>query len=491
MGAPMKCVAFDLGASSGKLFEGHIENDRLHVAPVYAFPNGIVRLGDDMYWDFMRIYSELCEGLRRAEARAPVDSLGIDSFNNDFSLIDARGEMLIPIRSYRDPRTQRHWDEIFAIMPQREVYMRSGNQIAPFNTLMQLAAMKLSGQGFLLENAHRLLMLPDLLGYYITGKACIEYTLAAETELLDLNQRVWIDDILNAYGIPKRLLPELRMPGTVLGASTPEFNAQNRLRGFNFVNVSEHDTASAFLASPLGRKAAFISSGTWALVGAECDAPVINDLSYRANLANEGGMDGHHRLLRNVMGSWLIQELRRDYALDGQDYSFAEIQAMALQAAPFRFPIDPDSPEFYLPGEMRKKIRSVSLRANGSAPETPGEFFRCVYEALTMKYRLCVDLLEEALGCSYEAVNIFGGGCQDMLCNQFAANACGRRVVAGPIDASSIGNIAVQLIAHGELKNVAEARALIARSFELKTFEPQDHAEWNLHYADYRRLFGL
>ena len=491
MGAPMKCVAFDLGASSGKLFEGHIENDRLHVAPVYVFPNGIVRLGDGMYWDFMRIYSELCEGLRRAEARAPVDSLGIDSFNNDFSLIDARGEMLIPIRSYRDPRTQRHWDEIFAIMPQREVYMHSGNQIAPFNTLMQLAAMNLGGQGFLLENAHRLLMLPDLLGYYITGKACIEYTLAAETELLDLNQRVWIDDILNAYGIPKRLLPELRMPGTVLGASTPEFNAQNRLRGFNFVNVSEHDTASAFLASPLGRNAAFISSGTWALVGAECDAPVINDLSYRANLANEGGMDGHHRLLRNVMGSWLIQELRRDYALDGQDYSFAEIQAMALQAAPFRFPIDPDSPEFYLPGEMRKKIRSVSLRANGSAPETPGEFFRCVYEALTMKYRLCVDLLEEALGCSYEAVNIFGGGCQDMLCNQFAANACGRRVVAGPIDASSIGNIAVQLIAHGELKNVAEARALIARSFELKTFEPQDHAEWNLHYADYRRLFGL
>lgn len=485
----MKYVAFDLGASSGKLFDGEIRGGKLCVEPLYGFPNGIVCLKDGMYWDFMRIYSELCAGLRKSEAKGKIDSLGIDSYNNDFSLIDPNGEMLIPMRSYRDPRTQRYWKEIFAKMPEEQVYMHSGNQIAPFNTLMQLAAMNIGGQGFLLQNAHLLLMLPDLLGYYITGKPCIEYTLAAETELLNLERKQWIDEILATYDIPRRILPELHMPGAILGPSTPEFNLQNHLQGFDFVNVCEHDTASAFLASPLGRNAAFISSGTWALVGVETDKPVVNEFTYRNNLANEGGMDGHHRILRNVMGSWLIQELRRDYALDGREYSFPEIAALAMEAKPFQFPLDPDAPEFYLPGEMRSKIRQVSLRENGRAPETAGEMFRCVYEALVMKYRRCIELLEQAVGRSYEAVNVFGGGCQDQLCNQLIADACGRRVVAGPVDASSIGNILVQAIAHGELSCVAEARELVAKSFELREYQPRNHAEWNAHYEEYLAKF--
>ena len=485
----MKYVAFDLGASSGKLFEGQLRGNSLQIAPVYSFPNGVVCLRDGMYWDFLRIFSELVTGLRRAEASGQVDSLGVDSYNNDFSLIDANGEMLIPVRSYRDSRTQKHWDAIFGIMPMREVYMHSGNQIAPFNTLMQLAAMNLNGQHFLLENAHRLLMLPDLLGYYITGRIGIEYTVAAETELLNLATKQWIEPIFAAYDIPRRLMPELRMPGTILGPSTPEFNAQHHLRGFDFVNVCEHDTASAFLASPLDRDAILISSGTWALVGLETVAPVVNDFTYRSNIANEGGLDGHHRLLRNVMGSWLIQELRRDYALDGLELDFPTIQKLALEAAPFRFPLDPDAPEFYMPNDMRRKIRDVSLRLNGAAPETPGEYFRCVYEALVMKYRYCIELLETAVGRSYGTVNIFGGGCQDQLCNQFVADACGRRVVAGPIDASSIGNIVVQMLAHGELSNMEEAKAVIRSSFDFMEFAPKAYDEWNRHYPDFLRLF--
>lgn len=485
----MKYVAFDLGASSGKLFEAEIRDGKLHVEPLYSFPNQIVCLKDGMYWDFMRIYTELCTGLRKAEARGTIGSVGIDSYNNDFSLIDPNGEMLMPIRSYRDPRTQRYWDEIFAKMPQEQVYMHSGNQIAPFNTLMQLAAMNLAGQNFMLKNAHMLLMLPDLLGYYITGNACIEYTLAAETELLNLETKQWIDEILDTYEIPRHLLPKLHMPGTILGPSTADFNTQNHLQGFDFVNVCEHDTASAFLASPLGKDAVFISSGTWALVGIETDKPIVNEFTYRNNLANEGGMDGHHRILRNVMGSWLIQELRRDYALDGQEFSFPEIAALAMEAEPFRFPLDPDDAKFYLPGEMRSKIREVSMRENGRAPETPGEMFRCVYEALVMKYRRCVELLEQASGHRYSAVNIFGGGCQDALCNQLVADACNRKVVAGPVDASSIGNILVQMIAHGELKDVDEARALVARSFELKEFMPRNPEVWDEHYEEYLRIF--
>ena len=485
----MKYVAFDLGASSGKLFEGEIRDGKLCIEPLYGFPNQIVCLKDGMYWDFMRIYSELCAGLRKSEARGRVHSLGVDSYNNDFSLIDSNGEMLIPIRSYRDPRTRKYWDEIFSLMPEEQVYMHSGNQIAPFNTLMQLSAMNLAGQCFLLKNAHRLLMLPDLLGYYITGKEAMEYTVAAETELLNLETKQWIDEILTTYDIPRNILPELNMPGTILGPSTPEFNDQNRMEGFDFVNVCEHDTASAFLASPLGRDAAFISSGTWALVGIETDKPVVNEFTYRNNLANEGGMDGHHRILRNVMGSWLIQELKRDYALEGTDYSFPEIIALAMETEPFRFPLDPDADEFYLPGNMRAKIREVSMRVNGCAPETPGEMFRCVYEALVMKYRYCIELLEQAAGRTYDTVNIFGGGCQDALCNQLVADACGKKVVAGPVDASSIGNILVQMIAHGELKDVAEARALVARSFELREYSPQNHDAWEAHYGEFLNLF--
>lgn len=485
----MKYVAFDLGASSGKLFEGRLHGNRLQVAPVCSFPNGVVCLKNGMYWDFLRIYSELADGLRRSEANGHVDSLGIDSYNNDFSLIDANGEMLIPIRSYRDPRTQKHWEAIFEIMPMRDVYMHSGNQIAPFNTLMQLAAMNLNGQHFLLENAHRLLMLPDLLGYYITGRTGIEYTVAAETELLNLATKQWIEPILAAYDIPLRLLPELRMPGTILGASSPEFNARHHLRGFDFVNVCEHDTASAFLASPRNRDAILISSGTWALVGLETDAPVVNDFTYLSNIANEGGLDGHHRLLRNVMGSWLIQELRRDYALDGLDLDFPTIQKIVLEAAPFRFPMDPDAPEFYLPNDMRRKVHDVSMRSNGAAPETPGEYFRCVYEALVMKYRYCIALLETAVGRSYDTINIFGGGCQDDLCNQLVADACGRKVVAGPIDASSIGNLIVQMLAHGELSSMEEAKATIRNSFAFKEFSPRTTDEWDRHCPEFQRLF--
>ena len=454
----MKYVAFDLGASSGKLFEGVLGKRGLELTPVYSFPNGIITLKDGMYWDFMGIFREVSEGLRRAERNGRVDAFGIDSFNNDFSLIDAAGELLMPVRSYRDPRTLRHWDEIFARVSQRDMYLYSGNQIAPFNTLMHLAAMNLNGQHFLLEHSH-------------------------------LRNRKWIDALFETYDVPRRLMPPLRMPGTVLGASTDAFNAQCRVAGFRFVNVCEHDTASAFVASPLGGRAALISSGTWALVGADVPAPVIDDFTYRANIANEGGPDGHHRLLRNVMGMWLIQELKRNYALDGQDFSYPEIARLALSADPFRYPIDPDDPAFYLPGDMREKIRAVSLRDNGVAPTTPAELFRCVYEALAMKYRWVIGLLERAVGREFPAINIFGGGCQDALLNRFTAAACGREVLAGPVDASAIGNIAMQMIALGELKSVEEARELVARSFPMNAFAPEDTALWNAHYDRYLERF--
>lgn len=486
----MKYVAFDLGASSGKLFEGVLRKGRLELTPVHSFANGIVRLGDGLYWDFMGIWREMCAGLRKAEQRGHVDALGVDSFNNDFSLIGSDGALLAPVRAYRDPRTLRHWDAIFAKISQRELYMKSGNQIAPFNTLMHLAAMGLDGQHHMLEGARHLLMLPDLIGYYVTAREGIEYTLAAETELMDLRDRTWIDALFRLYDIPKRLMPPLRLPGTVLGPSTAGFNADCGIRGLQFVNVCEHDTASAFIGSPLGERAVVISSGTWALVGVEAPAPVIDEFTFAANIANEGGPEGHHRVLRNVMGMWLIQELKRDYERAGQRFSFPEIADMAAAAAPFVFPIDPDDPEFYLPGDMRDKVRRVSLRENGCAPETPAEFFRCVYEALAMKYRWVVELLETAVGRRYEVINIIGGGCQDKLLDQFTANACAREVQAGPADASAIGNLLMQMVAMGEVADIPAGRSVVARSFPMEVFHPDDERAWTAQYARYQRCFA-
>lgn len=485
----MRYVAFDLGASSGKLYAAIIENGRLQMDLIHSFENGVICLKDGIYWDFMYIYREFCNGLRKAEGKGPVDSVGVDSYNNDFSLVDKHGEMLIPMRSYRDPRTQKRWNEIFRIMDEREVYMASGNQIAPFNTLMQLAAMRLNGQGYLLENAHHLMMLPDLIGYYVTGIPRIEYTIAAETQLMNLENRQWIPEIFDAYSIPRHLMPKLVEPCTILGKSMVEFNKREHLRGFDFVNVAEHDTASAFLTSPYGQNAIFISSGTWSLVGLENDVPIVDDFTYVSNIANEGGMQGHHRLLKNVMGSWLLQELRKDYAADDMYFDYADIQRLAVEASAFRFPIDPDEEVFFLPGDMRNKIITVSMRNTGRAPNTPGEFFRCIYEALAMKYRYSIDQLEKAVGRRCDIVHIFGGGCQDTILNYCTASACGRKVAVGPVDASAIGNILGQMIAHNECESVEEGRKLVKNSFEIREFLPECVDAWNIQYPVYAELF--
>ena len=479
-------LAFDLGASSGKLFSSAFDGDRLRIQSVFGFPNTLVKVRGALYWDFLGIFRQMSEGILKAAGEAGVDSFGIDSFNNDFSFIDPKGELLFPVRSYRDPRGETYAEKIYTRMSPRALYACTGNQIAPFNTLMQLAAMREAGQQYLFEKAHRLLFLPDLLGYALTGEAVTEYTLAAETQMLDWETRDWIDEILAAYDIPRALFAPLVMPGTVTGRGALE-----GIPAFDFVSVCEHDTASAFLASPLGANAAIISSGTWALVGVEHPKPVICETGFRWNIANEGSLPGHHRILRNVMGSWLLQELQRDFALLGQRFDYDRMQAEAMAAQPFQFLLDPDDPRFYYPGGMAGKIREACRETTGRAPETPGAFFRLVYESLALKYRLVLERIEALTGRQYEAVNIVGGGSKDALGAQFAANALGRRVVAGPADATSIGNILVQMLAHGDISSIKQGRALVAASFETREYLPQDAARWQAQYERFLSVFGF
>lgn len=479
-------LAFDLGASSGKLFSGAFDGERLTIKPVFGFPNVLVNVRGALYWDFLNIFRQMSEGIRKAASETRVDSFGIDSFNNDFSFIDQKGELLFPVRSYRDPRTEFYADRIYHTMSPRTLYGYTGNQIAPFNTLMQLAAMREAGQDYLFEKAHRLLFLPDLLGFALTGEEVTEYTLAAETQMLNWETRDWIDAVLNAYGIPRALFAPITMPGRVTGRA-----AIDGIPPFDFVSVCEHDTASAFLASPLGANSAIISSGTWSLVGVESPKPVICEAGFRWNMANEGGLPGHHRILRNVMGSWLLQELRRDFAQRGEDFDYVRIQEEALAAEPFQFLADPDDPRFYYPGGMIGKIAEACREISGRAPETPGAYFRLVYESLALKYRLVLDRLEALTGRRYGAVNIVGGGSKDALLAQFTANALGRRIVAGPADATSIGNILVQMLAFGDISSVEQGRALVAASFEASEYLPREEALWRAQYERFLDAFGF
>ena len=487
----MSYLALDVGASSGKLFRGNFDGARLSIETVHRFENRAIPLRDGLYWDFLGIWQNLCVGLQKASLGGNIKSIGVDSYCNDFSFIDKDGELLLPIRCYRDERTIRCADAIYATMSPAELYRETGNQIAPFNTLMQLAAMRAEGKDALLDGAHRMLYMPDLIAYYMTGETLAETSICSVSQMYSFENGGWSDKILEVYNIPKRLFGTLTVPGTISGKTTRQFERHWGLENFDFVSVCEHDTASAFLAASGGGNQAIISSGTWAIVGCESATPVISDYGFKYNIANEGSLSGHHRLLRNVMGSWLLQELIKDYVRDGIELSFAELINLAESAKPFAFLIDVDDDVFFSPGETRRKIREKCVAEDGRIPETIGEFARCICESLAMKYRWAIERLETLTGRKFNEISVIGGGAQDVLSCQMTADVTGRLVAAGPLDASAIGNILTQLLAHGEIGSIAQGRELVKRSFPQTHYEPKSSTIWNKAYDRYTARLGL
>lgn len=485
----MEYLSFDLGASGGKMFRGAFNGETLRLTPVHSFANKAIPLAEGLYWDFLGIYEEMCTGICKAAADRPFDSFGIDSFNNDFSFINHGGELLFPLRSYRDSRTSRFADAIYRKISPRALYQYTGNQIAPFNTFMQLAAMREDGLGYVFEQAEKLLFLPDLLGYYLTGEQYTEYSIAAETQMLSWDTREWIGEVLELFQIPRCLFAPLVMPGSVVGQASPRFMSQYRVPAFSHVAVCEHDTASAFIAAPVSGDTAILSCGTWSIIGAETNAPIINDYGYKHNIANEGSLSGHHRLCVNVMGLWIIQQLKVEFALRNLHYNFAQTQSLALNAPPFAAFINPDNPAFYYPGDMIGKVSANCLQdgPEGVSPE-PGALFRCVYESLAFQYRWALEKLECLLGVTFKAVSFIGGGAQDELLCRFTANAINRPVIAGPFDATSAGNILVQMQAHGAIDNIAQGREVIRRSFQLREYLPGETRIWEEEYGRYCAL---
>jgi len=488
----LNLLAFDLGGSSGKLLQGNFNGRDISLSLIEKFENRSVQINGALYWDIITVYQALLDGIKKAAASSNLHSLGIDSFSNDFALIDKNGELLSPVRCYRDDRTIRFADYIYNRVSPRRLYELTGNQNARFNTLMQIGAMQGTGQGWLLDHADRLLFVPNLLLFLLTGTIGAEYTIASVSQLFSFYDEDFSRELLDIFSLNKELFGPVLKSGSNAGTITKRLCAENSILPFSVVSVCEHDTASAYCASPFqGKNHIIISSGTWALMGCELDKPLINEEGYRYNFANEGGYPGHHRFLRNVMGSWIIQQIRSFNLEHGKNYSYAEMEKEAETSTPFAYFIDVDDDLFFSPGNMPGKIHDYCMAHYSSAPANTGALVRCVYESLAMKYRRNLELLRHITNKSFSFITIIGGGARDKLMCQFTADACNLPVAAGPEEATALGNIIVQLIAAGEITNLEEGRKIIADSFPVLRYEPNDNAVWEEQYRKYCELIPI
>jgi rhamnulokinase len=483
-------LAFDLGAESGRAVLGSFDGERLALSTLHRFSNGPVRVFDSLYWDVLRLFSELKVGLGlyRRQAGDGLDGIGLDTWGVDFGLLGRDGQLLANPRHYRDLRTEGMLEAALARVPRSEVFNYTGIQFMEINTLYQLLAMRLSGDPAL-EQAEALLMMPDLFNYWLTGVRVCEFSDATTSQCYDPRAGGWARPLLRRLDIPTHFLQEIVPPGTVLGPLHPAVAEEVGLRGVPVIAPACHDTGSAVAAVPAsGRDFAYISSGTWSLMGVEIPQPVISDDSLAWNFTNEGGVFGSFRLLKNIMGLWLVQECRRAWAQEGEEFSYDDLTALAAAAPAFGPLVEPDSHDFLRPGDMPARIRAFCQTTGQPAPESKGEIVRCALESLALKYRWVLERLERMLGRRLETIHIVGGGSQNRLLCQFAADATQRPVIAGPVEATALGNILLQAIARGRIGSLDEGREVVRRSSEMHAFEPSSLAGWDDAYARFTAL---
>ena len=487
-------LGVDLGAESGRVIAGRFDGKRVALEPLHRFPNGPVSLGGTLRWDVLRLWSEIQEGLAKAAAGdyGNIISVGVDTWGVDYVLLSATGEMLGQPYHYRDPRTQGFPATAFTRVSRREIFAETGLQFLPFNTLFQLLAMQKKDRA-LLAAADKLLMMPDFFHWCLCGSRVTEFTNATTTQCYHPSG-AWAYDLLRKFELPAGIFPEVVMPGTKLGPLREEIAARAGLKRIDVVASATHDTGAAVAAVPTqhtGRPTwAYISSGTWSLMGVEIEQAVLTDRALELNVTNEGGIDGTYRLLKNIMGLWLVQECRRAWERQGHTWDYTKLTQAAAQAKPFHSIVDPDSSAFLNPPSMPEAIQAWCREHGEPAPESEAQLVRCALESLALKYRMVLEWLEELTGTRVEVIHIVGGGCQNELLNRFTASACGRPVVAGPVEATALGNVLVQARASGEIGSLREIRDVVRASVELKRYEPSDAAAWDEAYTRFRRLCG-
>lgn len=484
-----RVLAIDFGASSGRAILGCFDGKKITLKEVHRFSNDPVTVGDTVYWDVLRLFHEIKQGIIKANAEGGFDSIGIDTWGVDFGLIDAEGRLMENPVHYRDLRTKGLVDDSFNLLPKEKFYSLTGIQFMELNTVFQLYSLK-KYRPHMLERAESILFMPDLFAYMLTGEKATEYSIATTSQLVDINTHDWCGEVFDKLGIPKRLMGRISLPGTVVRSLTPAITAECGLdEPKKVISVCGHDTQSAITAVPAeDENFIFLSSGTWSLFGTELDTPIVNEKSLEMNITNEGGCEGKTGFLKNIIGLWLIQESRRQWARQGEQYSYADLEKLALQAEPFRCFIDPDSPEFTPMGDIPGRVKEYCRRTGQYVPETVGEIMRCIYESLAMKYRMTFDKIKECTGRDYPCIHVIGGGVKDGLLCRMTASSCAVPVKAGPIEATVLGNIAVQLLAQDCVKSVAEARKIIAESEEVRLYTPENADKWAEAYERFLRI---
>lgn len=466
-------IAVDLGAESGRVMAVHYDGSRFDLEELHRFTNPVTEVHGTLYWDILHLWRNIQMGIEKGKQYAPL-SIGVDTWAIDFVLLDAQGNLLSNPVMYRDSRTDGMMDVAFTKVPKREIFAQTGIQFMQINTLYQLLSMA-EAKSPILDQAATFLTIPDLLNYWLTGEKVCEFTNATTTQMFNPQAATWATEMLVQLGIPTHIFPEVVQPGIKLG----------EYEGIPVIAPATHDTGSAVAGVPTqNANYAYISSGTWSLVGVEVPDAIITDDAFMANVTNEGGLDETYRLLKNVMGLWILQQCRATWAADGHEYSYSDLVELAGQAPSLQFLFDVDDARFLTAGDHPQHIQDWCAENNAPVPQTHGEIVRCVLESLVLKYRAVIDTIEALAGQSIEVIHIVGGGTQNTLLNQFTANATGKTVITGPIEATVLGNAAVQFIANGVLADITQARAVIAAMGETKTYQPQDNVQWQAAYEE-------
>lgn len=480
MKSKITCLSIDLGAESGRVTGVSYDGKNLQLNELHRFSTVPAKSNGTFYTDISKIWSEVQTGIEKGKQFNPV-SLGIDCWGVDFALLDSKDDLLSNPVHYRDNRTDGIMEKTFSIVSKEEIFRQTGIQFMPINTLYQVMSL-VESKSPLLSKANTFLTIPDLLNFWLTRTKVCEFTNATTTQMYNPLNSDWAKSLLDELHIPTRIFPEIVQPGTKLG----------EYKDISVFTVASHDTGSAVAAVPAqGENFVYISSGTWSLVGLEVNEPVINSSALDANVTNEGGVYGTFRLLKNVMGLWILQECRRSWESEGKGFSYNELTSLAKYAQPLRSFISPNDSIFLHSGNHPQFITDFCKKTSQPIPETEGEIVRCVLESLALEYKSTLNKLLKISGKKADIIYIIGGGSQNKLLNQMTANATGIPVIAGPVEATVIGNSVVQLITLGELKDINEARQLISNMAGLKKYEPEDVETWDKAYSRYNNYNSI
>ena len=485
-------LAFDLGAESGRGILGCFDGKQIKLKVLHRFPNGGIQILDNLHWDIISLWREIKNTLSIcAKNGSNIESIGVDTWGVDFGLLDKTGHLIGLPFHYRDSRTTGVLEKVFDLIPRPSIFELSGCQFMEINTIYQLYSMVLTDSP-LLRFAETFLTIPDLINFWLTGQKVSEFTNATTTQLYDPRKENWSAELCQVLNIPLGIFPQVIQPGTDIGMILPSITNETAFQPTRVIAPACHDTGSAVAAVPVQNESwAYISSGTWSLMGIEVEEPIITKHALDLNFTNEGGVDNTFRFLKNIMGLWLIQECRRTWSRSDEQMSYDEISQIAAQAEPFKALIDPDHHLFLASGDMPKRIVDFCKQTNQNLPSTKGEIVRSALESLALKYRWVLEKLEFVKGEAIDTIHIIGGGTQNKLLCQFTADATKRQVIAGPVEATSIGNLLVQMASCGAIGSITEGREIIAESSELVYFEPTDSAQWDQVYYLFLEIANL